>query len=433
MRAESIRRAFTPGLLSVLALLFAAPGTCAPSTDWHDSAASARRIIVAVADVPDPAVGVGATPRGYGGMPAYSGSARGAARAAGVARDHGLRELAAWSIESLRLRCAVYELPTDAARDAVLARLAADPRVRIAQPLQVFETLSTPSDAPAAYDDPYLGLQHNLAAIGGIAAQHWTRGDGARVAVIDTGVDAGHPDLTGRIVAQRDFVDDGATHSPPERHGTEIAGTIAARAGNGVGIVGVAPEARVLAYRACWSLGANAASARCNSFTLALALGAAISARVDVINLSLGGPRDPLLEQLVADALARGIVVVGAIPASGARDGFPVAIAGVLAVAAYEDGASMRASLRAPGRDILSLQPGGGFDYASGSSFAAAQVSGVVALLRSLGRHIDARGVGDLLARSHRGDGPINACRAIAELRGASVDCDPVAGDSVPP
>lgn len=395
----------------------------AQGPDWSDDGAEARRIIVAVAEKPDPVPGVGATPRGYGGMPAYAGSERGAALAARVAREHGLRELAAWSIESLRLRCAVYELPADTSRDDMLVRLAADRRVRIAQPLQTFETLATPNAPPPRYDDPYLRLQHNFNALGGEGAQRWTRGEGVRVAVIDTGVDLAHPDLAGRIDTRRDFVDAAAESFPAERHGTGVAGTIAALAGNGIGIVGIAPAARVSAYRACWSLRAEPERAQCNSFTLALALGTAIDARVDAINLSLGGPRDALLEQLVAEALARGIVVVGAVPPSGSLDGFPLSVAGVLAVAAVEDGVPATVRLAAPGRDILALQPGGSVDYRSGSSLAAAQASGVVALLRSLRPRLDAAAIDDLLTRSRGHDGIINACRAVAELRGGGDDC----------
>ena len=406
----------------LLALLATVQAHASATPDWTDGAASARRIVVTVADRPDPAPAVGATPRGYAGLVDYSGGERAVATAARLARDHGLREVSSWPIDLLRVRCLVFELPDDVGRDEVIARLAQDRRVRLVQPLQAFETLTASStpDVPA-YNDPYVGLQHAFSTIEGAAAQRWSRGDGVRVAIIDAGVDGEHPDLAGRIAVQRDFVEPTRSTPRAERHGTEVAGAMAASANNHVGIVGVAPEARLHAYRACWTT--TAGRAGCNSFTLALALGAAIAADVRVINLSLGGPRDPLLEQLVDEALDRGIVVVGAVPPDGSMAGFPLAIRGVVAVTVAGEHPPPDGVLAAPGRDILTLQPGGSFDYASGSSLAAAQVSGAVALLVSLRPRLDRSALVALLARSRGIDGVISACRAIVAMRGASDDC----------
>lgn len=405
-------------LLAFTALPEAA-ATAAP--DWTDGDASARMVVVTIADRPDPAPAVGATPRGYG-LVDYSGGERAVAIAARLARDHGLREVSSWPIDLLRVRCLVFALPDDARRDQAIAQLAQDRRVRLVQPLQAFETLTVPNaQSVPAYNDPYVGLQHSFSAIEAAAAQRWSRGDGVRVAIIDAGVDVAHPDLAGRIAVQRDFVEPTRSAPRAERHGTEVAGTLAASANNHVGIVGVAPEARLHAYRACWST--DAGRAACNSFTLALALGAAIAADVRVINLSLGGPRDMLLEQLVDAALARGIVVVGAVPPDGSMQGFPVGIDGVVAVTVAGQSPPSDGVLAAPGRDILTLQPGGSFDYASGSSLAAAQVSGAFALLVSLRPRLGGAALAALLARSRDVDGVISACRAIVELRASNDDC----------
>jgi subtilisin family serine protease len=392
-------------------------------------------IVVAVADAPQVRPPPGSAARAnYGRQPGYAGSDRALAQAADLAAEHGLRELKAWTIAALNWRCMLYRLPMDAAganpqaaREAMLARLAADPRVRLAQPLNSFETLS---EAPG-YNDPYLPLQQGFSAIDAAGAQRVTRGEGITVAVIDTGIDSRHPDLAGRVAESRDFV--GRT-SAGERHGTEVAGVIAASANNGLGIVGVAPAARLLAYRSCWAV-APGAPARCNSFTLAQGLAAAISAGASVINLSLGGPRDPLLERLASEAMARGIVIVGALPAGGRRSGFPTALPGVLAVMASEDGVAAAGLLAAPGQRILTLVPGGGYDYASGSSLASAHVSGAVALLRAVDGTLDAAaltrllGAGPAAAALGTGTGTgtgvgmgvagaasINACRALQRL-----------------
>ena len=161
-------------------------------------------------------------------------------------------------------------------------------------------------------------------------------------------------------------------------------------------------------------------AARCSSFTLARALGAAIAAGADVINLSLAGPPDPLLARLTEYAIGRGIVVVGALPPAGARSGFPGDVAGVLAVRSSDDGAPPGSGLAAPGRDILTLAPGGRYDYATGSSLAAAQISGAVALLRALSPGLDAaQAREDLGARG----AVASVCQAVRRLR-AQARCD---------
>ncbi len=419
-----------------LALGLGAAGVQAapPPPDWSAGYDAARLIVVAVANKPDPQPAVGATPRGYDTLPNYAGGDRAIETAARLSADYGLSERAAWVIEPLRLRCLVYALPERADRAQLLADLQRDRRVRLAQPLQEFETLAgaaAPSVAAAAaapdYNDPYLGLQRSFSTIAAGAAQRATRGDGVRIALIDTGVDAAHPDLAGRIRERRDFV--GGAADTAERHGTEVAGVISAVANNKLGIVGVAPGAQLLAYRACWPATPQAASARCNTFTLALALGAALASDARIINLSLGGPADPLLQELVAQAQAHGIVVVGAVPPDRRMDGFPVGIPGVIAVAAAEDDDAATPALRAPGRDVLTLEPGGHFDYASGSSLATAHVTGALALLLALDRHGSAADLAALLQRSQQDAGhSIDVCRAVAALRHDPAICAAHAG-----
>jgi subtilisin family serine protease len=341
------------------------------------------------------------------------------ALAATVAQGYGLEQLKAWTVATLDWRCMLLRAPAGTERSALLARLQADPRVRLAQPLQTFQTLSTPAlpaqpaagaaSAPSPYNDPYLPLQTGFAAIDAAGAQRITQGRGVTVAVIDTGIDASHPDLRGRLLPLRDFV---GRPGVAERHGTEVAGVIGAGANNGIGIVGIAPDARLLPIRSCWGVVAGEA-ARCNSFTLAQGFSAAMAAGVDVINLSLGGPRDALLEQLATQAMARGIVVVGAMPQHGRRDGFPSALPGVLVAASSEDGAPVPGVLAAPGRSILTLAPGGGYDYASGTSLATAHVSGAVALLRAVDGTLDSQAAQRLLNQPGIG---IDACRALQRM-----------------
>lgn len=418
---------FVCGLL-VASLLASLAWAATPAPAPQNQLAAQRMLIVAIAEKADPAPAVGSTPRGYAGLPNYSGSSRSIAGAARLAHDYQLHEVSAWTIASLRLRCMLYEIPPTADRDELLARLQRDGRVRLAQPLQSFDTLATPPEdgAAAAYNDPYVGLQRGFDGLDVAEAQRWTMGDNVRIAVIDTGLDGHHPDLEGRVAAERDFV--GPAHPPAaagERHGTQVAGVIAAVANNRVGIVGVAPRASLLSYRACWQLDAPAAGSRCDSFTLARALGAAIAAEPDIINLSLGGPADPLLSRLAQHAISRGIVVVGAMPPGGRQDGFPTGVAGVLAVQSSDEPATGAGPhrLAAPGRDILTLAPGGTYDFASGSSLAAAQISGSVALLRALQPGISATQAGEWLASAAAGPAPsamASACAAVRHLRNSA-------------
>ncbi len=395
-------------LLAALAVLLLA---CGAATHAQAADAAGPIIVVAVAEGGASRGAVGAGGRAdYRRAGGYSGSDRALDALAALRAEHGLAEVDAWTIPSLNWRCALLQLAAGADRGALLQRLARDPRVALAQPLNEFETQSS---VPAGYNDPYVALQTGFAAIDAASAQRASRGEGVTVAVIDTALDPQHPDLQGRMAAPRDFAaQDGGRG---ERHGTEVAGIIAASANNGIGIVGIAPAARLLPLRACWG-GGPGQPARCNSFTLARALAAALAEGADVVNLSLAGPRDPLLEKLLAQLLARGSVVVGAVPPGGTRDAFPAALPGVLAVAAAEDGAPAAGVLAAPGRRVLTLAPGGGYDYASGSSMAAAHVSGVVALLRALDRRLDGPALQPLLAA--RGAAPgIDACVALQRLR----------------
>jgi hypothetical protein len=381
-----------------------------------------RLILLTVNNPVEPlAVHAGSTLRGYDVLPRYA--AGGSARAAleNVAADYHLQPLAEWPIQPLQVHCVVFRIADADNRDEVLARLARDGRVALAQPMQSFGTLAAPAaptPTPTDYNDPYFGLQRGFAQIDAAGAQQWSRGDGIRVAVIDTGVDGAHPDLQGRIEAQRNFVDDDSRQFQADRHGTEVAGVIAADANNREGIVGVAPGVRILALKACWQLQPRADGAQCNSFTLAQALTIAIDSGARIINLSLGGPADPLLTQLVGYAIKRGIVVVGAVPPDGAA-GFPDSVPGVIAVDAAERPAGGNA-LRAPGREVLTLTPGGHYDFVSGSSLAAAHVSGAAALLLQVDPRLDPAAVQALLLRSSSagpGGGAINICAALALLQ----------------
>jgi subtilisin family serine protease len=227
----------------------------------------------------------------------------------------------------------------------------------------------------------------------------------------------------GQIVARRNFVDADEHAFRLDRHGTAVAGVIAAVADNHIGIVGIAPAAHLLALKACWQSGAAARPAACNSFTLAQALESAIDLQADVVNLSLAGPADPLLARLVQRGMQHGMVFVGAAPPAGMQAGFPTDVEGVLAVAAAEDATGGGRYLLAPGHEVLTLVPDGHWDFASGSSIAAAEVTATVALVLAERPHTAAPELYRLLARTSQSLAThdatftsVNACAALADL-----------------
>ena len=367
----------------------------------------------------------GSTTRGYDTAVRYKVSSRARATVQSLSSTYQLREVRSWPIPALHVHCIVFELPGGTEREAVLAQLRREPSVRVAQALQTFATTSS----TAAYNDPYLDLQRSLQQMAIPAAHRWSRGRGVRVAVIDTGVDTHHPDLAGRISESRNFIDADEKSFERDRHGTSVAGLIAALAGNSEGIVGVAPEVALIALKACWQLDPASDAAVCNSFTLAQGLAAAIDARAHVINLSIAGPSDPLLEELVSVADRNGVVVVGAVAPSGSAQAdassFPAQAPGVIAVDISRPGSRPSANIHAPGDDIFTLTPAGGYGFASGSSLATAQVSGVVALLMSRQRRLTSGQVRTLLTGATervptpQGELPsLNACAALAAMLG---------------
>lgn len=336
------------------------------------------RIVVAFANAPASTPGpAGSTGRRYTGDGyQISQSARQLARA--VASQYALREVASWPIRELAMHCVVFEILSGRPAADVLAALAHDPRVVLAQPLHEFHTLTTPS-AAAPYNDPLYDLQTNLPALGIPEAHHRAQGAGVRVALIDTAVDAHHPDLAGRIVRSRSLIGESRGSGGSQRHGTAMAGIIAAVANNNIGIVGIAPRAQLEVFEACWQLEPDSDAAACNTFTLAKALAAALESGAPLVNLSVAGPADALLAALIETGLRRGVVFVGAVDADG---GFPTAIPGVIGAAGSESVVPPGA-LAAPARHVLTLRPAAQYDFESGSSVAAAEITGVIALLMS--------------------------------------------------
>ncbi len=424
LHAELSHRAWRRGFavaLATAALVLCGAARAAPPpvlTPPEVRSAPGQFVVLAVAN---PVTGrpgaVGGTAHGYGTSTNYRVSASATTTLREVARQFALTLVSEWPIEQLQMHCVLFRIPPGTTREAMVEKLKADKRLLIVQPLNEFESATA---------DPYARLQSNVSALDVSSAHNFSRGAGIRVAIIDTGVDTLHPDLVGRTLLTRNYIDTDEAGFRNDRHGTQIAGLIAAASNNGIGIVGVAPDVKLMAYKACWQSSATSAG-RCNSFTIAQALADAWAARAQIINLSLVGPSDPLLEALIARATDAGIIVVGAV-SDDPRFGFPARLPQVLPVAEAErylgsgdDGGD--GILRAPARDIVTLVPNGHYDFASGSSLATAQISGVVALLLARNQKLGVTRLRELLTQStERHDttrGPfrsVNACVALAAL-----------------
>jgi hypothetical protein len=390
---------------------------------------AARQLVVTIRDgMPALEAAPGGTPKSYGGSPRYRPSAYARRISDEIAREYGLTWVAEWRIDVLDVHCVVFSAKDAGEQQRVLQRLTADRRIESAQPMNEF---GTTAGVTHQYNDPYFPLQSHVEAMRVPEAHRWAQGRGVKVAVIDTGVDLGHPDLVGRVRVARNFVDEDEARFKEDSHGTAVAGVIAAAVNNGHGIVGVAPEVQILALKACWH-SQQSGSASCNTLTLAEAIAFALETRAAVINLSLTGPRDPLLTRLVEVALRRGTVVVAARPPAAAGGSvFPVDIPGVLGVADSDVSVvgETGADIRAPGREILTLVPRGGYDYLSGVSLSSAMVSGVVALLLERNRALTPLAIESLLERTasrrpRAGTGGayvlVNACDAVASVARAA-------------
>jgi subtilisin family serine protease len=376
------------------------PAAAAADTSVAASMDSSRDIVLAVANPLEPAAThAGSSLLGYAPAPNYGAGQRARSLLSDLRHQYGWNEVGGWPIRALGVYCIVLRPPVGVDRDTLVAALAKDQRVELAQPLQEYAVYSQAAKDEERYNDPYTDLQRGFVETHAAEAHTVTQGDGVQVAVVDTGVDTAHPDLKGHLADVRDEVSDHDKAFATDSHGTEVAGIIAAVGNNHQGMVGMAPKARVSVYKACW-YDDGKSGARCNSFTLAKALAAVNDTDARIVNLSLGGPADPLLGKLLAQLLSQGRIVIAALPPDGSPRGFPDSAPGVIVVRSSASGAAPPGVVSAPGTDILTTQPGGGYDFTSGSSMATAHVSGIVALLLSVAPGLDAQAVHDILLRT---------------------------------
>lgn len=400
-----------------------------------------------------PAYAGSATPRGEAVTGRFAVGLRAgaspAAVAARVARLAGPGPGAGSSVESLApIRALVVRTSAP-----VAARLARIPGVSWVEP--VLSRQRRPAFSPG---DPFAAQQWHLAA--DRTFDYWSQLTrlpalpGVRVAVIDSGIDLGHPDFKGRIAAARSFV--GPSAQDTDGHGTFVAGVIAAGVDDGVGVAGMAFPAQLLIAKVVGRDGTISPETEARAIRWAVLSGAR------VINMSIGGVRDPrdsardtysrLEASAIAFAVSRGAVVVAA--AGNADDApaspwpfasYPAALPHVIGVAAltrkgdvsaFSDRDPVFVDIAAPGEGIVSVFPRaltatrptcaeqgtslcGPSEYsdAEGTSFAAPQVAAAIALVLSVRPRLTAAQAAAVVERSAADVSAATGCRRCPLLR----------------
>jgi subtilisin family serine protease len=296
------------------------------------------------------------------------------AQAIALAQRHSLTRVESQNFPLIGSTMFRWRIPDRRSVDQVAQRLLAEGTVLSVQRNFVFKL----QQAETAKDDPG---QYAIAKLHLAEAHAVTKGEDVRIAVIDSGIDVAHPELAGAIAGTYDAL---RSTEGPHTHGTGIAGAIAARSR----LLGSAPSARLLAIRA---FGATTSGAESTSFVVLKGINYAVEQGAQIINMSFAGPKDPLLERGLAAAAKRGIILIAAAGNAGPKSPplYPAADRNVIAVSATDSSdklfeASNRGSylaLAAPGVDVLLPSPDEKYQVASGTSFAAAYVSGLAALI----------------------------------------------------
>lgn len=290
-------------------------------------------------------------------------------------RRHRLTRIESRSMQLTGTTLYRWRIPDRRSVPAVVRALEADRVVASAQPNYLF-TLQ--DDAAKPEGD---AAQYELVKLRLPQAHELATGDDVLVAVIDSGIDAAHPELAGSVADSLDTLD---TPKAAHAHGTGIAGLIAAHGR----LKGAAPGARILAVRA---FDPNGTTAQGTTFNILKGIDWAVEKGARVINMSFAGPNDPGIQRSLAAAAKKGIVLIAAAGNAGAKSPplYPAADANVIAVTATDaDDKLFEASNRgkhiaiaAPGAQIMVAIPDGGYEVSSGTSYSAAEVSGIAALM----------------------------------------------------
>ena len=295
-------------------------------------------------------------------------------------------------------------------------------RISSAQPNWVYRFGQ--AQAPAQSDAA--SAQYTVSKMHLMEAHRITNGDDVLVAVIDSKIDTGHPDLAGVIADEYDAL---GTPGKSHVHGTGMAGAIAAHSK----LIGVAPKVKLLAIRA---FAGEGESAQGTTFTILKALDWAATKNARIVNMSFAGPADTMFRDMLAKAHARGMVLIAAVGNAGPRSPplYPAADPDVIGVTATDADDKLLAqanrgpqvAVAAPGVQVLVPAPDDKYALTTGTSVAAAHASGVAALLLARNPKLTPDEVRGLMVKSARtvpgarrdiGAGVIDALGAVNSVK----------------
>jgi len=285
----------------------------------------------------------------------------------------GLIEM--YDVKSLQIKVAIFQTKEDIFR--LISAILKEEGVVLAQPNYIFRTMADPmSDRQNIYRVLNLKKLHE-----------YLKGKGVMVAIIDTGVDTQHQDLKERIVSSENLLKERYT---AEVHGTAVAGVIGASM-NGFGIEGVAPEAEILALRACRQMSGENPEAECYTTSVAKAIDVAIEKKAKVVNMSFGSIfSDKLIFKLIEEGARRGVIFiapVGNMPKQKELT-FPASHPLVVAVAGVDEKGdpypnseiASKARVSAPATNVLTTILGDKHNFLNGTSLSSATIAGILAL-----------------------------------------------------
>lgn len=340
-----------------------------------------------------------------------------------LARRHGLARVASENFPLIEATFGLFRITDGRPAETVRREFAADGSVRSVQPNFRYVLQDQKSSVPVEGDP----AQYALAKLRLPQAHTLAHGANVTIAVIDSGIDAKHPELANSVADNFDAL---GSAEGPHVHGTGIAGAIVAHAR----LMGSAPQARIIAIRAFG--GANG-GAESSSYIILRSLNYAAEHGAQIVNMSFAGPKDAVIERAIAATAARGLVLIAAAGNAGAKSPplYPAANPNVIAVSATDQqdrlfSASNRGNyiaVAAPGVDIFLPAPAGKYQMTSGTSFSAAYVSGVAALLLERNHALKPEALRVTLARTARdlgspgrddlfGDGQTDAFAAVTAV-----------------